>query len=542
MNHFEWVIVDIAQIQPYVFSSNRLREILGGSYLVSKVTSYDGWAIQTLRAMLGDTSICGMGLNERRIEDSPDVRAEVIYAGGGNIVILMRGEGGGNQFIRKLSLEVLTNAPGLQIVAISNGFDWQEPADFFQSLEETWEKLGRLKHARAIEAPLGGMAVTRACPSTAMPAVEWGYSPDNSDRPEAISAETAAKRSIVEAANSRLRDSFLSVLGETYEFPYELDQLGRSKSDFSYIAVVHVDGDRVGDRIQKILSSCSDSPRNYIDTMRKFSHALDDAGTQALGMTLDRITNQLNSTSHTIIHKVEGQELLRIDLSRGNSGRWYLPVRPILYGGDDLTLVCDGRIALTLMTTYMHAFEKVTQSMPDGGGPLSASGGVVIVKSHYPFAQAYHLAERLAESAKDYRRQIEVKGGCLDWHFAQGSLYGDVDLIRKREYRVPAGNLTLRPVTLEVNPVHTPRAWTVETALTREFQGKEWFAQRNKQKGLRDALRGGPNVVKTFLTKYLEGRTLVDIEGGADYTSTGWQGEQCGYFDAIELSDWYIPL
>jgi len=28
----------------------------------------------------------------------------------------------------------------------------------------------------------------------------------------------------------------------------------------------------------------------------------------------------------------------------------------------------------------------------------------------------------------------------------------------------------------------------------------------------------------------------------SDWQTKGWQGGFCGYFDAIELADWFIPL
>ncbi|MEG3070447.1 MAG: hypothetical protein RQM92_06055 [Candidatus Syntrophopropionicum ammoniitolerans] len=35
---------------------------------------------------------------------------------------------------------------------------------------------------------------------------------------------------------------------------------------------------------------------------------------------------------------------------------------------------------------------------------------------------------------------------------------------------------------------------------------------------------------------------LPDIPEQPDMKSKGWQGEYCGYFDAIEAMDFYIPF
>ncbi|RMD59533.1 hypothetical protein D6833_11295, partial [Candidatus Parcubacteria bacterium] len=229
-------------------------------------------------------------------------------------------------------------------------------------------------------------------------------------------------------------------------------------------------------------------------------------------------------------------------------GKWLLPFRPIVFGGDDVTFVCDGRLGLSLAIEYMRRLEAHTRDLPDGKGSLTACAGVTIVKAHYPFARAYALADELCRKAKNYRRTIrdfhgDWDGSCLDWHFALSGLSGGIEEIREREYKVRAGFLTLRPVTLEHNPKESHRTWTVIEKGITEFQGEGWAGRRNKVKALRDALREGPDAVRHFLTKFNENKPLPDVEPSlTDWKNTGWQGGYCGYFDALELTDWFIPL
>src|SRR5690606_5681066 len=82
--------------------------------------------------------------------------------------------------------------------------------------------------------------------------------------------------------------------------------------------------------------------------------------------------------------------------------RVLLPLRPILLGGDDLTFLCDGRVALALTEAALKAFEAEVPSL----GRVTACAGVAIVPAHAPFAQAYALAEALCRHAKR-RRQWE---------------------------------------------------------------------------------------------------------------------------------------
>ena len=89
----------------------------------------------------------------------------------------------------------------------------------------------------------------------------------------------------------------------------------------------------------------------------------------------------------------------------------FFPVRPLIFGGDDLTLVCDGRLGLALAAVYLKAFHTHTTSefsrldFPDRDKKISdelkkpayACAGVAIVKTHYPFARAYKLSSALCD-------------------------------------------------------------------------------------------------------------------------------------------------
>jgi hypothetical protein len=246
-----------------------------------------------------------------------------------------------------------------------------------------------------------------------------------------------------------------------------------------------------------------------------------------------------------------------VKLCLDRNGRYLLPFRPIVFGGDDVTFVCDGRLGLSLALEYMQRFAAETTARHEAcGGMITASSGIAIVKSHYPFARAYVLAEQLSKSAKKYRREIKETNGdwndaCLDWHFAMSGLAGNIGEIRSREYTPypPArGQLNMHPVTIEENPENSLRSWVVVRRGVNAFQGNEWAGRRNKVKALREALRRGADYVEEFRIKFNKTESnpdglLPDIEPSqVDLRLQGWQGGYCGYFDAIELSDWFISL
>jgi hypothetical protein len=549
------VIVDTAQIQPYIFGSNRLRENVGASHLVAQATTT--WAKEAVRQVAPRNNIKFNGTLDgtKRIENpAANLDAEVIYAGGGNFLVLFRDESLAKDFTRCLLRRALTDAPGLQLVIVQSPLDWGESLS--DRVKATFKKLAEEKRTRVLSAPLLGLGVTAMCQSTGLPAV--GVAPPMGDDPaRLVSAEILAKLRVVEKggeepseADQRLQE--LLPPPDGYDYPSQLDHLGGTRGEHNFIAVVHADGNGLGQRIMDIgeIYSTPDQNRNYINALRAFSEQVDAAAQQALRDVLNQLVTRIQKDGgDRIVHKnASGKIITEIELKSAGDRKWFLPFRPIVFGGDDVTFVCDGRLGLSLAIAYMQKLAQHTQDLPDGKGRLTACAGIAIVKAHYPFARAYELADELCRSAKKYRREIrrlhpEWDDSCLDWHFALSGLSGDIQQIREREYKVSDGQLTLRPVTIQDNPKESFKCWDVVRKGIVEFQGANWAGRRNKTKALRDALREGPDAVKHFLTKFNEGKPLPDVEPSlTDWKNKGWQGGYCGYFDALELADWFVPL
>src|SRR5262249_18890998 len=104
-----------------------------------------------------------------------------------------------------------------------------------------------------------------------------------------------------------------------------------------------------------------------------------------------------------------------------------LPILPILLGGDDMTVVCDGQAALRFTHDFLTGFERQTADLQTkneelqrelsgvipqiaenalGKSRLSACAGVAIVKPHFPFSAAYDLSEQLIRSAKQVKKEL----------------------------------------------------------------------------------------------------------------------------------------
>jgi hypothetical protein len=529
MTEYTLVTVGVEGIQEYIFRSNRLRENIGASYLVYCAT--ERWPMEVIQNLRDDGWHGELRHNIQedfnldygpRIE-AGDLDVEVLYTGGGNTVLLFRSDicpDPAQAFIWSLSTRALCEAPGLTLDINHMTVDLDRPG-----LGETiFKAISSLKSQRSLRpfvVPQLGLGASVMCRSTAFPAVHFP-SPVEMPDPYPVSAEVYAKIVARKEANELLRNRLQSLQSE---FAQDFEDV--SVGEYGLMAVVHADGDRMGNRIKKLKAIPEN--REYINQMRIFSDGLKRTGLAALEITIKRVENLLVENNGVLPLRPTASKRARIEVPIAHP----LPMRPLVFGGDDLTLVCDGRLGISLTLLYLAEFQK--QAEIHLRESLTSSAGVAIVKPHYPFARAYKLAADLANHAKQYKKDGNITVGCLDWHFASGAIYDDVEGIRKREYRVPSGNLSLRPVALDGDDI---RVWPKIAELVQEFQGEEWSTSRNKLNALRKALRGGPDAVKSFYEVFNRTPKLSSING----FTNGWNNDQCGYYDALELADFYIPL
>ena len=111
----------------------------------------------------------------------------------------------------------------------------------------------------------------------------------------------------------------------------DLDEL-----NLDWLAVIHIDGNGLGqifikfaEYVEKQTKSACDIS-TYREWYRRFSKNLDRCTTDAARFALE----QMQERWETRLRKMEKRPK-----------KDWLPVVPLILGGDDLTLLCDGRLA-----------------------------------------------------------------------------------------------------------------------------------------------------------------------------------------------------
>lgn len=500
--------IDVLGIQRYVFSSNRLRDVVSKSRLVEKTTEID----------------------RQKLEGT---RGEILFAGGGNAYLLFPDIATAKRFAARHSRTLFDEAPGLETAIVHREYESGR-------LAEAWQTIGTDLKVRKLRrnpsAPLLGLGVTARCRETGLPAAVL----DEFGTP--LSFEIDVARKAFEDADL----CWKSFLPSGHAFPRELDDMGRSRGDTSLLGVVHVDGNGFGGMIDAWLRDRVEASQPDDDVMsecRTWSESIRTMMHGALRGLVARVIARIEQPDlQGKRYRLRGDpEELSFDLKTDANDNVLLPFRPILLGGDDLTFVCDGRIALDLAAAALDALDGKT--LPHLAGNLSACAGVALERVHHPFHRSYELAEKLCRSTKQWRTSKEYDGSALDWHLGPAGAWEPVGALREKVFEGQADALTCRPYPLKRNETHLSWEWLSGTLLgsgNEGLRGAVWSEKRNKAKTLPELCAEGKDAVSSSLAAW--GVFTPELALPQEIAEGWFQNGKTPLCDAVELLDIHLSL
>jgi len=250
--------------------------------------------------------------------------------------------------------------------------------------------------------------------------------------------------------NSSLLKKF-TVEGTNLRWPKSIDpddSVFPFLDDNHSVALIHADGNGMGELlitlsevINQTTSSKSD-PNIYIELFRMFSNAIETA-TQKAALDATQVLIKSSPTNSV------------------------LPARPLVLGGDDLTIMVRSDLAIDFTKTFCLSFEKHTASelaplntkiraLYANQGLvttddmehklnrfqfLTACGGIAFIKAKQPFLQAYDLAESLCDEAKKHSKNSmndtnQPIPSSISFHGVSSPLIQKVDQVRSQEWEV----------------------------------------------------------------------------------------------------------
>lgn len=413
------VLFETSGNQRFIFATNKLAENLGASQMIwdAGVTL----ALCAVEHMTGKTLLGATPQNTRKnlreqppLSDDPgDV--EVLTAASGKAILLVNSEEVGRNLVYAVTTRCLMQLPGVELRGVVGRRQFEVlSADLDCEMRAVHEELAAL--AGMIPGPefrFLRLPIVAPCATSNLPAsiLDRG-APEG---PQLRSQVSSCKRSMRPGAWTRFEGA-LDLENANFRLPKNPGELERLQDRLDWFAVIHADGNSVGAVFQNFGERSGAKGRDYIVKLRNFSLALDECTERAVRVALDTAYERWGPRPG------------------GEPQDKTLPAVPLVLGGDDLTMLCDGHIALRTTHDFLDAFARAAETHEDicvvtqnGGEPITASAGVAIVKPHFPFHLAYELAEELLRSAK--RAKPEPAIDFLVHYDASG---GDLDEIRKR--------------------------------------------------------------------------------------------------------------
>lgn len=515
MSEIFGVLLDTVSIQQYIFSSNKLKDNLGASYLVSKIFG------EPLKEALDEVYEDEITLEKWKEEPetiyikSHQCEVEIGYLGGGNALLFFTDKEKAKDVVKSWSLKLLIAYPGIQTAVAIESL----PEDYFNS-EDSFIKTNNYLFTRLAENKSRYHCCT-VIPKHGISADcrESGHSAEiynrRSDADNYISVVAEKKKQAADEAHNELEKKYDKLLAGKYSFTSRLDNLGQVSGE-SHLAVVHIDGNSMSTRFRNM--------RN-LPALRNLSKSVQETTEHAFSQLLDYIIN--NQLAH--LEKPDSGFCLAKD-----NGKKILPLRYIVLGGDDITFVADGRLGVHFAEKFIEFFSKEKVS---DGKTISSCAGVAIVKTKYPFFRAYELAEQLCKEAKKESRKTEPESSWLDFHIAYGGFSDHIEDIRKKYFRAgEKASLIYGPYALSSGPSENEKHKDIK-CLKKGMQQLKQQWPRSKRKDLRLALslgEAGKSTLEDFKTR---GLILPETESG--FEKTGWLNGCTPYYDMVELMEFY---
>ncbi|MFV0636960.1 Cas10/Cmr2 second palm domain-containing protein [Mitsuokella sp. WILCCON 0060] len=529
---FRAILFDTRSIQKYIFSGNRLKTNIGASYLVDRV--FDDALLPVIREVLGKDELDDVTWQKTAEPDWSvmTTKARVGYIGGGNALILFQPdmeEETLREIVSRFTKHLLAAYPGLHTgaaigtLSLDASGNMSEPHNLTALVHQLKDNQNTI--FPVVNVPYTGL--TLSCEVNGEAATTYDRDEKRFFSAEVESKlladrksndeEAPAERELLRKLKSVLPEEKAADFLKEFTFPMEIGELGQRETE-DYIAIVHIDGNNMGAKF----AGC-----NTLTKRKNMSLAIRRKTIQAFTELLEKVTAEYDTySSYLTLHKKDG--------------KGFLPVRPLVLGGDDMTFVCTAKVAIAYAKFIMESLQKKE---------IASCGGIAILPSSYPFFRGYEMAEQLCDAAKKSMRALKAKKdteSCwLDFALLHGEQAPTLEQIREQEYHGVLGNMHFGPYRVDADASQADSLAALLQGIAEMRDGRHKMP-RNKIKELRRVLARGAHEQREFLVqfKYLqqsgEAMRLPQVAAWKPYEENLWEHGRTPYVDVIELLD-YVP-
>jgi hypothetical protein len=481
-------LLDIDKIQDYIFATNKLKTIIGASWILDNINaSPNGETIKLLRQ---DPMY---GFNEGNFTDND----KFILSGGGNTKLIFEPNGGNNACRLAENFEAqITSAYRKMGVSVTTHIEpiMETDKTGMQALAAAEKAIARKKYNKKVKASMAASPFFKICGGCGRAYAEGESGPSEEKDVLCGICLTKMKRA---KKNFRLLP----------ELKFETDA-GKMRGQM--LAVVVMDGNKMGEKIKALQS---------LEALKDFSRKMELFQAEAF---------------KDCLQKYFGEQY---------SEKMFNSVRPVIMGGDDICFVIDAKHALQFVTEFISVLENKSEPNEQNAEPLrgvgriTVSAGILFIKKNYPFNFAHHIAESLLRSAKKTSR---MQGDCsvIDFHVILSSAGDDIEKTRLREYLVEQTRLlTNRPYKLsDISNIEG-------NGLLKDVRTLKKILPANKIKFLRQVLRLDLETGTREILKILTRLKMDEAEKFCHLLKKyGWEKNDegiwhTGLLDLVELTE-----
>lgn len=473
-------ILEVSQKQAYIFSSNKLKDNVTNSAVIAWVMDADYF--------------------EKVISDESKFSKEknLVYSGGGHTILEFETKEKAWEFTKKITTRIHEEYKGIEVFAAT--MEYEENCSAGENIKKLTEKLEKKKSLRKSAFHQGSFGIEKINTNTLKPMYKGEDEEKESKKP--------AKEEKIDK----------ELFPEGYIRASEFKELGGSKNESNFIAVVHIDGNAMGKRVSNLYENNKTADWDtYKRKLANFSQSVDDDFKSAY-----------KSMTEIVKDNIEKEKLKDLSIKDKN-----FPVRRIITAGDDICFVTEGRIGLECAVAFIKELNKC-QNKEDKEG-YAACAGVAIVHQKYPFYKAYELSELLCSNAKKYAASLsEDKSGkeisVIDWHIEFGEIKDTLKEIRKGYETKDGQQLEGRPYLVSGSSKNMPvedihRYENFKKQIT--YIMKDESCARGKLKEMREVMKQGQDELKY----YLDFNRMQDMAF-----------DKITLFDAVEMIDTFLEL
>ena len=517
---------DVRGIQDYIFRTAKIRDAVGASALVENIIE-EALNDSCKKQGLSDADIELKWFDEKGPTEYTESKkcVQVLYVGGGNAYVLYsRKELNGKKLSgRELAVEIskkmarytMDKTYSLQLAtAIVDKTD-----NYNNDYRNLNAEMVKTKDRMIVSKPMDAIPVMEVERKTGFPVTTIKKLSTES----ALKMEAGLKKRNLDGTSidDRILDSYIT-----------------KKGNDSTIAVVHIDGNNMGTRIRRIVEEKKSYP-DAVNTIRSISYNINNRYKEVFEDMSKYFNNEMENISEL-----------------GEKDKKDCFVMKILTAGDDITYVCNAKIAISTVEYFVKKISGfgMLDNDPNNEYKFSVCAGIAYINSHFPFNIGYEAAEECCESAKKKAKESrnmsgDMVGNWFDYQIVKNIQGSDIKYTRNKEYITRNGEkLYKRPyfiITEDQMAVPVFKKLSEENESLGAFKEEMKFVKSNDMvrsfaKKLRNTYPLGEASVNQFVS-FMSSRNdkisdekMYYIDADARKTAV--------YYDALELMDDYIDV